>query len=169
MARTQNVIKQTRQSPNDAPHIFNHPISSLFSPYHYIPSMAVPQNVADRSRASSSELSELSSEENKASKTPKTVGKKRARSAEDKTAGPTKPKAKKVKANGESAGETKNPKGESRVISKTMPRYHDSDLSMFRKLVHQNQQVTPRSQQRRSSRRRRELFKQRKTLWLLRL
>ncbi|OXG19615.1 hypothetical protein C366_02470 [Cryptococcus neoformans Tu401-1] len=68
--------------------------------------MTIPQNAADRSRASSSELSELSIEENKAPKTPKTASKKRARSTEDQI----KPKAKKVKANGGSGGEAKKAK-----------------------------------------------------------
>lgn len=127
--------------------------------------MTIAQNAVDRSRASSSELSELSIEENKAPKTPKTASKKRARSTEDQI----KPKAKKVKANGGSGGEAKKTKGESRVISKIMPCCHGSDLSIFQKLVYQNQQVTPRSQQKRSSRERRELLKRRQILWMLRL
>ncbi|KIR36449.1 hypothetical protein I352_01398 [Cryptococcus deuterogattii MMRL2647] len=72
--------------------------------------MVIPQNALDRSRASSSELSELSSEENKAPKAPKATGKKRARSGDDNAAGQTKPKAKKVKANGESGEATKKAK-----------------------------------------------------------
>lgn len=80
--------------------------------------MVIPQNALDRSRASSSELSELSSEENKAPKAPKATGKKRARSGDDNAAGQTKPKAKKVKANGEFGETTKKAKGASRAISK---------------------------------------------------
>lgn len=131
--------------------------------------MVIPQNALDRSQANSSELSELSSEENKAPKTPKATGKKRARSGEDKTAGQTKPKAKKVKANGESGEATKKAKGASRVISKITLSYRDSNLSMFRKLAQQNQQVTPTSQQKRASREEKELFKRRQTLWMLQL